>query len=187
TDNGSGILRYFDSPTPGNANGTVGYIFLSEEPIFTKKSGFYNLPINLNIIPVLNDSVYYTFDNTDPNPSSPLYNGAIHINNTQVVKAIAYKNGGLQSKSVSHLYIDNPAYSLPVMAIITDSSNLFGPEGIYTNYDEPWEKFCELKYIENSQLTAECNAGIRIQGASSTPMPKKSFRLFSDGHMEMPI
>ena len=65
--------------------------------------------------------------------------------------------------------------------LLTDSLNLYGPAGIYTNYEEPWEKYCRINYFVNGNLDAEANAGLRIQGASSTFMPKKGFRFFFRG------
>jgi len=170
---------YFLVPTPGGKNSTQPFRGVLGAPGFNIKSGFYNAPINLTISPSgLHDSVYYTLNNTTPTDQSWFYQRALAVEKSKVINAIDKKSGFISSNVTSQVYFLRPSFSLPVIAVLIDSLNLFGPKGIYTNYDKPWEKFCQINYIANETLTAKANAGIRIQGASSTFMPKKAFRLF---------
>lgn len=185
--------KYFNSPTPGSGNLAPYFNGYTDDPVFSMKSGIYNTSTNLSIFSAhLDDSVYYTLDNSEPKENSILYTAPFQLTNTQVIRAVALKNNFIQSNIISHIYIQNANYTLPVLSIITDTANLFGPDGIYTNYLEPWEKSCQIKYIKENSLVTESNAGLRIQGASSTLMPKKSFRLFfkkeyGNGKFEYPI
>ena len=158
---------------------TSWYKGVLKPPVIGKKSGIYNPSLTVSIIPSQGtDSVFYTINNTLPTPYSTLYRNSLSVGNTNVINAIEARSGYISSNVASELYIIRPAFNLPVLAVLTDSLNLFGPDGIYTNYDQPWEKFCQIRYLSDGNLTASSNAGIRIQGASSTFMPKKSFRLF---------
>lgn len=77
--------------------------------------------------------------------------------------------------------IDYSKYSLPVVCFECDSLDLWGSTGIYSNPFEEgakWEKPCKVIFYENNVQAFQINCGIRIQGASSVGMPKKSFRLF---------
>ncbi len=171
--------KFFQHPTPGQQNTSQSFSGVLQLPGFNKVSGFYNTAIDVTIYPSrLSDSIYYTLNNTTPHKNSPLFQGALPLENTKVINAIESGYGFINSHVASEVYIFRPAFTLPVLAVLTDSLNLFGDQGIYTNYDEPWEKFCQIRYLSNGISVAESNAGIRIQGASSTYMPKKSFRLF---------
>jgi hypothetical protein len=158
-----------------------GYLILWADDDITQGNDHlnFNNAVSLTISPSQpQDEVYYAINNTTPTIKSWLYKDALIIGQTEVINATDIKSGFINSNMTSQVYILRPAFTLPVIAVLTDSLNLFGPKGIYTNYNESWEKFSRINYISNEALTAESNAGIRIQGASSTFMPKKGFRLF---------
>jgi hypothetical protein len=176
---GSFSWKYYQRPTPGKSNSTEAYIGVAGRPEIRPASGIYNTNVAITISPFHpEDTVYYTFKSTPPAESSSFYKGPFNINGTRVINAIGTKSGYINSPEVSELYIARPAFTLPVFAILTDSLDLFGPEGIYPNYNSQLEKYCQIRYLSNSTIAAGAGAGIRIQGASSTFMPKKSFRLF---------
>jgi hypothetical protein len=176
------LWKYYSNPTPGVANNTNAYIGISEKPIFSYASGCFNVPIQVSLSKINPlDTIHYTLNNADPKNTSSVYSTPIAINKTEVIRAIGNQAGYINSEIVSHIYFRNTNHTLPILAIITDTLNLFGSTGIYTNYDQSgqeWERFCQIKYIKNGYESAESNAGVRIQGASSVGMPKKSFRLF---------
>jgi hypothetical protein len=179
--------KYFQIPTPESENNTPAYKGVLDPPAPNVKPGFYNAPIQLGLNPArTGDSIFYATNNSVPTLSSFPYENPLSLNKTQVINAIDAKSGYVSSTPYSGLYLFRPVFALPAMGVLTDSLNLFGPAGIYTNYDEPWEKYCRINYFENGNLAAEAHAGLRIQGASSTFMPKKGFRFFFRGDYGTP-
>jgi hypothetical protein len=180
-------FMYFLKPTPGRINNTQSFKGRVNSPVIHQKSGFYTAPLNVSITaPDLLDSIFYTGNNTTPSSLSPLYLNPLPVQNTRLVNAVAAKSGYINSKPSHGLYIFHPVYTLPTLAILTDSFNLFGPAGIYTNYNETWEKYSRISYFSNGELKLEADAGLRIQGASSTFMAKKGFRFFFRGDYGTP-
>jgi spore coat protein CotH len=176
------LWKFYSVPTPGQANTTHGYNGVSGLPLFSQSTGYYSSPLQITISSSqAGESIRYTLDNSDPDNSSLLYQNQVLVNNTRIIRAIAQGTNLINSGIVSHIYFENVQHALPILAIITDSLNLWGSTGIYDHPDHTssdWERFCQLKYLKDSQLKTESNAGIRIQGNSSVNMPKKSFRLF---------
>ncbi len=174
--------KYFSTPTPGSANNSPAFKGVLDPPVPTVKPGFYSAPIQLGLSPSgSGDSIFYATNNTFPTLSSFPYKDPLVLNQTRVINAVDAKTGYVISTPFSGLYLFRPVFTLPVMAVLTDSLNLYGSAGIYTNFEEPWERYCRINYFENGNLDAEAHAGLRIQGASSTFMPKKGFRFFFRG------
>ena len=179
--------KYFSSPTPESENNSPAFKGVLDPPVPNVKPGFYNAPIQLGLNPSrAGDSIFYATNNTIPTLSSFPYKDPLILNQTRVINAVDAKSGYVSSIPYSGLYLFRPLFTLPVMAVLTDSLNLYGPAGIYTNYEEPWERYCRINYFVNGNLDAEANAGLRIQGASSTFMPKKGFRFFFRGDYGTP-
>jgi hypothetical protein len=179
--------KYFSLPTPKSENNSPAFKGVLDPPVPNVKPGFYNAPIQLGLNPSgAGDSVFYTINNTIPTLSSFPYKDPLVLNQTRVINAVNAKSGYVNSSPYSGLYIFRPVFTLPVMAVLTDSMNLYGPSGIYTNYEEPWERYCRINYFKNGNLDAEAHAGMRIQGASSTFMPKKGLRFFFRGDYGTP-
>jgi hypothetical protein len=179
--------KYFSTPTPESGNNSPAFKGVLDPPAPSVKPGFYNAPIQFGLTPSrAGDSVFYATNNTIPTLSSFPYKDPLVLNQTRVINAVDAKSGYVSSAPYSGLYLFRPAFTLPVMAVLTDSLNLYGPAGIYTNYDEPWERYCRINYFVNGNLEAEAHAGLRIQGASSTFMPKKGFRFFFRGDYGTP-
>lgn len=177
------VWMYYPTPTPGKINNTPAYKGISQSPVFSHVSGSSNVPFQLNLSsPVKTDTIRYTLNSKSPTKLDPAYVTPINISKTTVVRARASQYGWYNSDISSQIYFYNATHALPVLAIITDSLNLFDAvTGIYTHPKEDgpsWEKFCQIKFLENGILQTESNAGIRIQGSSSVTMSKKSFRLF---------
>jgi hypothetical protein len=176
------LWKYFKTPTPGKINNSHAFNGVSGTPAFSILSGCYDVSQSVSISSSeLNDTIRYTLNNSDPKVNSLIYQAAIPVTKTGIIRAITDNGNNINSNIVSQIYILNSHPKLPVLAIITDSANLYGTKGIYTNHDSAgnnWERSCQLKYIADGTLKAEANAGIRIQGGSSVFMSKKSFRLF---------
>lgn len=78
---------------------------LVENPQFSIASGDYTTVQNVEIATETEDAViYYTTDGTDPDENSTLYTGAIEVNDTMTIKAIAMKECATSSDIVTAEY-----------------------------------------------------------------------------------
>ncbi len=181
---GSSSFFIFEDPTPDEPNSASGSVDQATPPVFNMQGGFYDNTFSLALShPISGAEIYYTLDGEDPDESSTLYTGAINISTSSIVRAKAYVPDYLSSNITSHSYFLNESYTLPVLSIVTDPDNMFGPTGIYSNPLEggsEWERYCQIQYFKNENLDFSIDCGIRIQGSSSVTLPKKSFRLFFD-------
>ncbi|HZK33744.1 MAG TPA: CotH kinase family protein [Bacillota bacterium] len=139
---------------------------------------------------------------------------SMEINKTKkatVVRARVYKEGYEPSSIATHTYFIGPdiknRYGLPIVALTTDSDNLFDDEkGIYVpgatfnswqlknpsmmarssssaNYSQrgrAWERPAHLEYYDSmGQLRTAQDAGVRIHGRRTSSKAQKSLRLYA--------
>ncbi|MDG2122362.1 MAG: lamin tail domain-containing protein [Verrucomicrobiales bacterium] len=99
-------LGYFNTPTPGAANGTASLGAVADTN-FSHDRGFYTAPFNLEITTATPDaSIRYTTDGTTPSTTvGTLYSGAVTVNSSTTLRAIAYKNGFDPSDVDTHSYL----------------------------------------------------------------------------------
>ncbi len=86
-------------------------------PIFSVTTGSYNGPQSVTLSDSqLGATFFYTVDGTAPTTSSTLYNGAIVVNGTETINAIAVVNGYLPSgiASASYSLLGAPTCTLAV-------------------------------------------------------------------------
>lgn len=77
-----------------------------ETPTFSVKTGIFNSPQSVEITCTTNGAaIYYTTDGTTPSAESTLYSGAISVNQTTTIKAIAikedYNNSNVASSTIT--------------------------------------------------------------------------------------
>jgi len=102
------------------------------KPIFYPEEGEYLKEVNIKIeTTTSNTAIYYTVDGSEPDVNSTLYNGDIYINETTVIKAVAYKNGLEPSDIVKKTYI--------IRKNLIENEMLYVKGGIYKFY-----------YVENN-------------------------------------
>ena len=97
---------FFLTPTPGEANepSTAGFV---ESPAFTVERGFFDTPFDVEIsTSTPGATIRYTTDSSKPSPTrGTVYNGAIRIDTTTPLRAIAYRASFSPSRVVTHSYI----------------------------------------------------------------------------------
>ena len=186
----STTIKKFSVPTPGASNNSSSpadlYAFA---PLFTLSSGIYNTPVSVSIIDpnVPNASVYYTTDGSNPDTTSAVWDGTpIYIYQSTVVRAKAYVNGLLPSNISSASYLFNVDHVTPIISVITDNENLFGPTGMFDNPLNDWLKAAHVDYFDSTDahnLLFTRRTGIIMDGGwgGSRTHPQKSFRIkFND-------
>jgi len=73
----------------------------------------------------------------------------------------------LPSLVATESYFLASGYSLPVLSITTDSINLYGPDGIFDNYNTDWKKPCVIEYFDKDGIKQfESRASIKPDGGA---------------------
>ena len=201
-DNGG--WGWFESPTPGRANGGRTIRGLLAPPQFSAQRGIYDAQFQVHITTDDPDAVIrYTTDYSEPTASNgKKYVNPVAVRRTTVVRAAVFKSGMLPSRVETHTFAYNlgkSVTSLPLMSLVTEQSNLRGNTGIMetnprntTKRGIAWERpvSMELIYPDTGE-TLQANAGLRVQGGdyirgrynpnSGPPAGKYSFRLYFRG------
>ncbi|MBM3437141.1 MAG: hypothetical protein FJY07_13105, partial [Bacteroidetes bacterium] len=187
----SGVVALFYPPTPkASNNSSFPYSAFAEPLTFSANSGFYIGPftVSINNPNGVNSQVYYTLDGSDPTTSSFFYNDSpIPINESTVLKARAFLDGILPSDIKAATYFFNVDHITPVISVITDNENLYGPTGIFDNFNKDWLRSAHVEYFDSMPshpLVFSQAAGMMVDGGAggSRSHPQHSFRLeFNNG------
>jgi hypothetical protein len=207
----AGNLRYFANPTPGAPNGASTIVGVVEPVHVNVQRGLFANPFDLVLsCPTPGALIRFTTNGSEPGASSPVFPASTRINRTTLLRAAAFKDNHLPSKTATHSYLfDVPAAirSLPVVSIVTDADHLWGPSGImgfgpgYRNVEQhglAWERPTSVEWIEPDDHDGfQVDCGIRIQGSdynrqNASPDSKFSFRLYfrgdyGPGRLEYPL
>lgn len=189
-ENGSPDVYYYDLPTPGEENGK-GYADISSDPFVETPGGIYNDVDQVSVVLSGEGEIYYTLDGSVPTNNARRYTTPITLTKTATVRAICYDANKLPSSVVTTGYIINENHTLPVLSVSADPDQMFGTEGIYTNYNANIEIPCNLAlYEEAGSFSVDC--GIKMFGHTGLEMPKKSFKVnfrgtYGDGLLTYPV
>jgi hypothetical protein len=184
---GSNNIVYFNNGTPGNSNnnnsGSTSYL---QQPSFSLASGMYSVGQQLTMSNPnpSGTQIYYSLDGSDPTTSSILYTGGnISIGASKVVKARCFGNTALPSPLKAASYLINISHTTPVISVITQNSNLYGPTGIFDNWSSDWQRpaYAECFNTDKALIFSQ-PAAIQIDGGAggSRSNPQHSFRLELD-------
>ena len=195
-------LYFFENPTPGAAN-TDAYAGMLEAPGVDINAGSYDSAVEVSLNCAIEGAkIYYTLDGGEPSQSSTQYTGPISIPKTGMIRAIAFKDGYIQSEISTHTYFISETHSLPLLSIVTENDYLFDKQtGIYelgpnaveyssspghyhdANYSESGkeaERPASFEvFDESGQQVFSQNIGIRIQGGFSRDHAQKSFAIYA--------
>ncbi len=122
--------RYFQTPTPGAANGASAVAGLAPLPHFSVERGLFDAPFNLLLTATLpGATIRYTTDGTEPTAATgTVYTGPLAITNTTTLRAATFATGYLPSRTRTHSYIF-------LDAVIAQPNNPPGfPDNWGTNY-----------------------------------------------------
>jgi len=186
----STTIKKFSEPTPGlSNNGSIPADNYAIAPVLSINSGIYTSAFSVNISDPNNPSanIYYTLDASDPDTNSILWNGIpISVSQTTIIRARAFLNGHIPSTITSASYLFNINHTTPIISLISDSLNLFGPTGMFDNPTLDLLKASSIDYFDstaNHNLLFSRRAGIIMDGGwGSRGLPQRPFRIkFDDG------
>jgi len=180
---GAGQNAIFVLATPGASNNsstsyTGGY---TSKPELSQVAGFYNSTVEVAITSLeQNPTIRYTLDGSEPTELSQKYTAPIKIRTTTSLKARSYTAGKLPGEVATATYLINEEFTVPVLSVTTNNSNLYGANGIFDNTNESWNVPSYIEYFEkDQQLAFSMNAGMQLDGGAggSRTNPQHSFRI----------
>ena len=197
---------YFGEYTPNESNNGSD-LFLNATVDFSIAGGYYNSGTQLVLSS--DDStaeIKYTTDGEIPNQNSTLYNNALTLNSTTLVKAKAFKPGFISSLQKEEFYLINGTHELPVVQISIDPKYLWDEqEGMYVsgsngipgncsnfvsrNWNQDWERPISIQYFEpDGDKAFHLDAGMKIAGGCSRAFAMKPLNIFfRDSKVEYPL
>ncbi|MEC7862882.1 MAG: chitobiase/beta-hexosaminidase C-terminal domain-containing protein, partial [Verrucomicrobiota bacterium] len=187
---------YFLEPTPGTINGKRIDGLVSDTK-FNVNRGFYENPFELEISTKTEGAeIRYTLDGTTPSETEGnVYESPITINETTVIRAIAYKSGYSSTNIDTNTYVfpadvvkqrtmstsitENAKYK-PLMvdslkAIPSISLSIESPNTLNTENERPLS--IEMIFPDGTEGFQE-NAGVTLFGGYYTNFSKKNFRIY---------
>lgn len=102
---GIGDWFFFSEPTPEGENSTEPFNEVLEPPQFSHAEGPHPGPFQLTLFAENEADIFYTTDGSKPEPeTAQAYSGPISISQTRVIRARAFKEGAIPSRSSTKLY-----------------------------------------------------------------------------------
>jgi len=186
---------YFDPPTPGLFNDWPWYLGFTDEPTISVESGHYDTPFTATIAAAdPNDYVFYTVDGSVPDFTDTLYSGeSIPIDDTTILRATAYRDFYLPSRTETETFLFGVDSDLPVVNLSVNFEDMFDPvTGMYmpgpNPGDPPW--FPDANFRQDIEIPAHVtyfeidgdveisqDVGLEIHGGISRAFPKKALKL----------
>ena len=183
-------INKFYLPTPGTTNNySVPSSNYALAPVLSINSGVFTNPISVSITDLNNPAaaIYYTLDGSDPDTTSNLWNGnPLFVSQSTILRARAFSNGFIPSTITTASYLFNLNHTTPILSVVSDSTNLFGPSGMFDNPTLDLLKAASVDYFDstaNHNLVFSRRAGIVMDGGwGSRGLPQRPFRIkFDDG------
>ena len=176
---------FYMKPTPGQDN-TQGLRSISAMPSSEFAPGVYTGDDGFDVSLEADGVIYYTTDGSEPDVNSLQYTQPVHIDRTCVLRAISLEEGKLSSKIYTATFVVGQPHSIPVVSLVTDPENLWGPNGIYKNGDmsiKEEKRPANVAYLgEDGSFSLDCE--LSLHGATTvTAFNKKSFTVrFHDNY-----
>jgi hypothetical protein len=186
---------FFNQMTPNAANTTTGYSLRAGNVTFSKVGAKYAMgavPVNVNATCPIGQTVLYTTNCNTPvdGIANPMPSIGLTFDTTTVVRTRCVGVGMLPGLSKTETFIFNDNTTLAVIAISTDSANLWDPaigilsEGLNpttwqgANYFKEWRRASKVEFFDATGVKRfNKDAAINTDGNSSIAAPKKSLRV----------
>lgn len=191
--------------TPGRENEAA--VGMAAMPVAVTPQGCYDDVEYVDVVLSGEGEIYYTTDCTEPSADAARYTGPIRLTETTVLRVECREQGKRDSEMLTLTYVINEYDELPVVSVVAEPMDLFGySTGIYVagpnesdeppyygaNYWMDWEKAASLSLFETDGSGFSVNCGIKIFGAYTRSLPKKSLACmfrdsYGDGSLNYPL
>ena len=170
TDAENGFF-YLRRQTPNEPNETDAYRYISEAPAANREPGVYEAGRTVRVKLAAAGDIYYTTDGSAPTEESTPYTGAITVDKTTVLRAVAVEEGGAPSPALTLDFFIGEEHTLPVLSLVTDSPRRFSE--IYEGSVKDRKCAGNLSfYAPEGSFSIGC--GVEMKGHTSLFAPKKS-------------
>jgi len=176
---------YYMQPTP-NASNNSGIRQVSAMPTSDIAAGVYTGSAGFTLPLSAIGNIYYTTDGSVPDANSAKYEQPIAVEQTAVIRAVSIEPGKLPSEVYTATFVIQEPHSIPVVSLVADPDDLWGPNGIYKsgNIDIKEEKrTANIAYTgKDGSFALDCE--ISLHGESTVVTGnKKSFSVrFQDSY-----
>ncbi|MCC6542376.1 MAG: CotH kinase family protein [Flavobacteriales bacterium] len=176
----------FPTPTPGTSNSAVpSFTDLAMAPIIGSSPMVSATPLTVTVYDLnpAPSELRYTLNGTEPTTASSLYTGPITLNTSAVLKVRAFTPGLAPSTIVAASYLIGVQHTTAVLSVVTPQNGLYGPEGIFTNWQRDDEVQAHVDFFrQNGELLVSQYAAMQVDGGlgGSRGFPQHSFRLEFD-------
>ena len=170
TDAENGFF-YLRRQTPNMPNKTDAYRYISEAPAANREPGVYEAGRTVRVKLAAAGDIYYTTDGSAPTEESTPYTGAITVDKTTVLRAVAVEEGGAPSPALTLDFFIGEEHTLPVLSLVTDSPRRFSE--IYEGSVKDRECAGNLSFYA-SEGSFSIGCGVEMKGHTSLFAPKKS-------------
>jgi len=170
---GGSVWGVATDPTPGAANIGVKTNYAAK-PVANMEAGLYSGSINVTLNSAGND-IYYTLNGDKPTAGSSLYSGAITINNTSVLRAIAISSDPDFEDSFieTNTYFIDDEHTLPVLSISGGDDGSTLDNLLDGNFSDP---IGSLEYFDADQNLIDEGLGeFNKHGNDSWAYPQRGF------------
>ena len=183
---GSSVSRYM-KPTPGDANdnmykGILAPIVVSSDSIFHDSA--FNAVLEHDEVDA---EIYYTLDGSFPDEKSAKYGGgSLNIDSSCVLKAIAFKDGYLQSDMLVRTYLINEPRNLPVFCLSASPESLWSLDSGFfeANLFSDKRMPVSFEYYDNSEVYYGTKSYLKLHGhGPARALPQRSFRVHSSNSL----
>ena len=164
---------YLLTPTPGQPNST-GCRYVAASPVSKGDSGVFNGISSVKVELSGKGEIRYTLDSTVPTADSELYTGPFEVNETCIVRAVAFEDGAIESRPLTLSYILNENHDLPVVSLVSDNKAFF--RNMYAGGYKTDETPCSVSYYgPDGTFTLGC--GVKLHGDTSLILFKPGMSL----------
>jgi len=180
-EKGASAIAYFETPTPGAANGD-GKSGIASEVEFSQAAGKYDSMVQLTLTASEGCDIYYTTDGSIPTEHSKKYIGPISVGETTSVQARAYRADYIPSGTATATYLIDTQHTLSVVSITTEYSGLFDTAtGIYANSKKDTEVPASFElFDESGQCVFQQDIGLAMTGGMTLQLKEqKSFAIYA--------
>ncbi|OQA73407.1 MAG: CotH protein [Firmicutes bacterium ADurb.Bin248] len=179
----SGTRYFFTRATPKAANAAAAYPSYVMEPVFSERALYHDAQFFLTISCGTQDAkVYYTLDGSTPNASSRLYTEPIAISKNTPVRAVAIRDGLLNSRIVNATFLFETPHALPVVCLSMDKADFDAVYSVVERKAKVERGGGSFEYFEaDGRLGISLPCGLRVNGASTLTMRQKSLSVYFRG------